>query len=160
MLLARAAVRSGVMPEDRALAADEREEIESNLQHAYLLAGLEEEAPLPPSVVVRAINELVRELMAQHPEQEDAVEFSVALGCLLGEQWRSEFGWEWRVVSFGEDEGYGMVPADRRFVYFPLQDIYHLLVREGDELNLMLLFNMVAGGSLPLASDRQYVSLG
>jgi hypothetical protein len=106
------------MLEDRALAADEREEIESNLQHAYLLAGLDEEAPLPPSVVVRTINELVRELMAQHPEQEDAVEFSVALGCLLGEQWRSEFGWEWRVVSFGEDEGYGMVPADRRIRLF------------------------------------------
>ena len=62
-------------------------------------------------------------------------------------------------VALGDFEGYAVVPADRRFVYFPVQDIRHLL-REAGELNLLLLFNMVAAGSVPPASDRDYLPLG
>src|SRR5262249_53710394 len=37
-------------------------------------------------------------------DQARAVDLSVALGCLLGQQWHREFGWEWRVVILGEYE--------------------------------------------------------
>lgn len=160
MSLARVGVVSGVVPVDRELAADEREEIQNCLAQGYRLAELDPQGSAEPDVIVRAINELVRDLRADRPQDQQVIEFSVALGALLGEQWCRELDWEWRVVIFGQDEGYGVVPADRRYVYLPLQDIYQLFLREEDELNLMLLFNLVADGSLPPAADRQYVSLG
>lgn len=64
------------------------------------------------------------------------------------------------MVVSGEDENYGVVPPDRSFVYFAMQDVYELLVSDTAELNLLLLFNMAAAGDLPPASSREYVSFG
>jgi hypothetical protein len=52
------------------------------------------------------------------------------------------------------------VPPDRSFVYFAMNDVYQLLSDETAELNLLLLFNMVAAGEMPPASSHEYVSLG
>ena len=148
------------MADERDLNAEEREEIESLLPEAYRLAGLDPEAAPAAGAVVRAVNDLVGRLRAEDLDGERASELALALGCLLGQQWCSEFGWEWRLVIEGEFEGYGVVPADRRFVYFPMQDVYDLLVREADELNLLLLFNMTAADCLPADSGYAYVGLG
>jgi hypothetical protein len=63
-------------------------------------------------------------------------------------------------VTLDGFEGYGVVPGDSRFVYFAMQDVYDLLVGEAGELNLFLMFNMVAAGNVPPASPHEYVSLG
>jgi hypothetical protein len=52
-----------------------------------------------------------------------------------------------------------LTPADRRFVYFPVKDPHDLLFSKGGELNVLLLFNMVAAGNVPPASRQQYVPL-
>lgn len=109
---------------------------------------------------MRAIDELVGRLRADSPGGERAAELARALGSLLGQQWCSEFGWEWRLVSLPGFESYGVVPSDSRYVYFAIKDIYDLLISETDELNLLLLFNMVAAGNLPPASGHEHVSLG
>jgi hypothetical protein len=148
------------MPDERELSAEERRELEGLLPKAYRLAGLDRE-PIPaPHAVVRAINEFVRQLRADLPGGDQAAELALTIGCLLGQQWCGEFGWEWRLVSLPGFEGYGVVPPDRRFVYFPMQDVYDLLISESDELNLLLLFNMVAAGNVPPASAHEYMSLG
>ena len=103
---------------------------------------------------------MVGRLRVDAPGEDRAIELSLSLGCLLGRQFCSEFGWEWRQVTLNGFEGYGVVPVDRRFVYFAMQDIYNLLVRDTEGLNLLLLFNMVSGGDVPPASSHQYVSLG
>lgn len=109
---------------------------------------------------MRAVSDLVGRLRTEAPDGKRASELSVALGCLLGQQWCVEFSWEWRLVDLGSFEGYGAVPADRRFVYFPMQDIYDLLVSEADELNLLLLFNIAGTGSLPPPPDFRYIPVG
>jgi hypothetical protein len=80
--------------------------------------------------VVRAIEDLVSRLRMDAPGGERAIQLSLTLGCLPGQQWCSEFGWEWRLVTAVRFKGYGVVPADSRFVYFPMKDIYELLVSE------------------------------
>ena len=82
------------------------------------------------------------------------------LGSLLGQQWCSEFGWEWRMVSLPKFSGYGVVPADSRYVYFASKDVYDLLISETDELNLLSLFDMAAAGNLPPASGNEHMTLG
>lgn len=153
-------LESGIVPDERELTAEERQELEGLLPEAWRLVGLDPESVPAAGVVVGAINDLVGRLRTDAPGGERAIELSLALGCLLGQQWCSEFGWQWRLVTSDRFEGYGVVPADSRFVYFAMQDIYNLLVRDTDELNLLLMFNMVAAGDVPPASDHEYVSLG
>lgn len=148
------------MPDERELSAEERRELEGLLPEAYRLVGLDPEPVPAAGVAVRAINELAGRLRMDALDGERTVELSLALGCLLGQQWCSEFGWEWRLVTLGRFQGYGVVPADGSFVYFAMQDVYELLTSETGELNLLLLFNMVAAGDVPPASAHEYVSLG
>jgi hypothetical protein len=148
------------MPDERELSTEERRELEGLLSQAYRLVDLDPELVHAPRAAVRAIDELVGQLRADAPHAEQAVELALTLGCLLGQQWCSAFGWEWRVVTLARFEGYGVVPSDSRFVYFAMQDVYDLLISEADELNLLLLFNMVAAGNLPPASAHEHVSLG
>jgi hypothetical protein len=148
------------MPDERELSAEERRELEGLLPEAYLLVGLDPESVPAAGVVVRAIDDLVGRLRTDAPGGERAIELSLTLGCLLGQQWCSEFGWEWRLVTSGRFKSYGVVPADSRFVYFAMKDVLDLLASETEELNLLLLFNMVAAGNVPPASGHEYVSLG
>lgn len=145
---------------ERELRTEERRYLEGLLPQGYRLVGLDREPVPAPRAVVRAIDELVGRLRADSPGGERAAELARALGSLLGQQWCSEFGWEWRLVSLPGFEGYGVVPSDSRYVYFAIKDIYDLLISETDELNLLLLFNMVAAGNLPPASGHEHVSLG
>jgi hypothetical protein len=154
----RGQLRSGIMPDERELRAEERRELDGLLPQAYQLVGLDPEPVPAAGVVVRAINDLVGRLRTDAPG--GAIELSLTLGFLLGQQWCSEFGWEWRLVTVGRFKGYGVVPADSRFVYFAMQDVYELLVSETEELNLLLIFNMVAAGDVPPASSHEYLSLG
>jgi hypothetical protein len=147
------------MPDEPELSAEERRELYRLLPEAYRLTGLDPES-VPAAVVVRTINDLVSQLRTDAPSGQRAIELSLALGCLLGQQWCREFGWEWRLVTVGTFQGYGVVPADSRFVYFAVKDVYELLVSKMDELNLLLLFNMVAAGEVPPASSHEYLSLG
>jgi hypothetical protein len=148
------------MAEDRELSAEERRELDGLLPQAYRLAGLDTESVPAAAGVVRAINDLVGRLRTDVPGRQRAIELSLTLGCLLGQQWCTEFGWQWRVVTVGTFQGYGVVPADRRYVYFAINDVYELLASETQELNLLLLFNMVAADDMPPASAHEYVSLG
>jgi hypothetical protein len=110
--------------------------------------------------VVRAIDEMVGRLRPDNPNEERATELARTLGSLLGQQWRSEFGWEWRLVSLPRFGSYGVVPSDSRFVYFPIKDVHDLLTSQTEELNLLSLFDMAAAGNLPPASEREHVTLG
>jgi hypothetical protein len=148
------------VPEDRELEADERAEIQGYLLRAGRLTGLAPETAPSPAVVVRAINETVRHLREGRPGSSDAESFSIMLGCLLGEQWRAEFGWEWRLVTEDGVGRFGVVPADRRFAYFPMSDIYRLLTDIEDELNLMLAFDQQADDAHGPAEAGQYLTVG
>jgi hypothetical protein len=148
------------VPEDRELAADERAEIQGYLLRAGRLTGLDPQTAPSPAVVVRAINETVRHLREGRPGTSDAEAFSIMLGCLLGEQWCAEFGWEWRLVTEDGVSRYGVLPADRRLAYFPMSDVYQLLTDAEDELNLTLLFNRQADGALGPAEAGQYLTVG
>jgi hypothetical protein len=148
------------MPDERELNGEERQELEGLLPQAYRLVGLDREPAASADAVVGAINSLIGWLRADAPDGERAIEWSAALGCLLGQQWCSGLGWEWRLVTLDGLEGYGVVPADRRFVYFPMQDIHDLLTSEADELNLLLLFSMVSAGDVPPAAPHDYLPLG
>lgn len=99
------------MPDERELSAEERRELEGLLPEAYRLVGLDPEPVPAAGVAVRAINELAGRLRMDALDGERTVELSLALGCLLGQQWCSEFGWEWRLVTLGRFQGYGVVPA-------------------------------------------------
>jgi hypothetical protein len=146
--------------DERELSAEERQEIDALLPQGWQLAGLDPHTGPAAGAVVRAVNDLVGQLRKDALSQERAAELALTLGCLLGQQWCREFGWEWRYVSIGTFQGYGVVPAGGRFVYFAMHDVHELLVSQTAELNLRLLFNLVAAGDLPPASDREYVSLG
>jgi len=148
------------MPDERELSAEEFRELEGLLPQAYRLVGLDPGSAPSASAVVRAINDVIGRLRADPPGEERAIDLSLALGCLLGQQWCTGLGWEWRLVTVGGFEGYGVVPADRRFAYFPMRDLHDLLRRKASELNVLLLFNMVAAGNVPPASPHEYVRLG
>ena len=145
---------------ERELRAEEREWLDGLLPEAYRLTGLDRELVSAPRAVVRAIDELAGRLRAENPGGERAGELAGTLGSLLGQQWCSEFGWEWRMVSLPKFSGYGVVPADSRYVYFAFKDVYDWLVSETDELNLLSLFDTAAAGNLPPASAREHMTLG
>jgi hypothetical protein len=117
------------MPDERELSAEERRELNGLLPQAYRLVGLDPDPVPATGVVVSAIDHLVGRLRTDVLGRERATELSLTLGCLLGQQWCSEFGWEWRLVTLDGFEGYGVVPADSRFVYFAMQDVYGQLAR-------------------------------
>ena len=156
----QAARRLSAWHGERELRAESRRYLEDLLPQAYHLLGLDQEPLPPPGAIVRAIDELVGRLRADRPSEKRAAELSGALGSLLGHQWCSELGWDWRMVSLRKFESYGVVPPDSRFVYFPIKDVSDLLVSETEEVNLLLLFNMAAAGNLPPASDHEHVMLG
>jgi hypothetical protein len=124
-----AAVKIPLMPDERELSAEERRELNGLLPQAYRLVGLDPDPVPATGVVVSAIDHLVGRLRTDVLGRERATELSLTLGCLLGQQWCSEFGWEWRLVTLDGFEGYGVVPADSRFVYFAMQDVYGQLAR-------------------------------
>jgi hypothetical protein len=124
-----AAVKIPLMPDERELSAEERRELNGLLPQAYRLVGLDPDPVPATGVVVSAIDHLVGRLRTDVLGRERATELSLTLGCLLGQQWCSECGWEWRLVTLDGFEGYGVVPADSRFVYFAMQDVYGQLAR-------------------------------
>ncbi len=156
----QAARRISAWHGERELRAEERRYLQGLLQQAYRLLGLDPEPVPPPRAVVRAIDEVVGRLRADHPGGERAAELAGMLGTLLEQQWCSEFGWDWRLVSLRRFESYGVVPPDSRFVYFATKDVYDLLISETEEVNLLLLFNMAAAGNLPPASAHEHITLG
>jgi hypothetical protein len=150
-----------VVTEERELYPEEVAQLDEMLPEAWRRVGIDPIAAPAPGDTVEAVNELVRRLRSDGVDQAQVTDIAFTLGYLLGEQWRAEFGWEWRHVTYDDGfTGYGVVPADRRFAYFVMNDLYHLFTDPDDELNLLLLFNMVREGVLPADDARKYVSLG
>ncbi len=148
------------MTQERELSAEEVSELNGMLPEAWRLLGIDPAAAPSPRDTVSAVNEFVGRARGDGMDRERAIELSFVLGALLGEQWRTELGWQWRLVTLGRFQGYGVVSADRRFVYFAMNDLHHLLIDADDELNLLLLFNMAREGTLSGEVGRGYVSLG
>lgn len=143
---------------ERELSAEQRDYLDGRVPEAYRLLGLDQESS--PGAVVRAIDELVGRVRAEHPSEQRTAELWGALGSLLGRQWCDELGWHWSQVSLRRIESFGVVPPDSRYVYFPVAAVYDLLTGETEDVNLLSLFTMAAAGDLPPASGNEHLRLG
>ena len=89
-----------------------------------------------------------------------AAGMDLALACAWGEQLRAATGFEWTNVRWGGGNSIGIVPADRRFVIYPLPYFRRMLAGPDVDNTILLLFNMVLAGNVPDAAPHSFVSLG
>lgn len=102
-----------------------------------------------PKSIVAAIDKYVAEHQADEIDR-DAI---ISLGALLGTQYVRAFGWKWAELVYAEDHTvYSVVDPAHQIGNQPLVWVLHV-VEEGQELNFLLNFNMVAAGNMPPPRD-------
>jgi hypothetical protein len=144
-------------PTERALTAEEQEELTSLIQD-----GLEKLEPAPedindPDQIVRSIHRFVTQVKRQTQPVGKLEAVGFAVGALWGDQLCRTLDWQWVHLSYQNGfEGYAVVSPERRYVNFPMHFVFDILVKPERDNTVALLFNMLQAGKRPPASANVY----
>jgi hypothetical protein len=114
-----------------------------------------------PQRIAAAVYQAVNELRERKGvKKEEKVQAAIDLGALWGQALCAAAGWEWRFTAPSSGEStHAVCSPNRSHVVDPLEVVFGLLSSRRAENNLLLLFNMIAAGDLPLSAKNSYCPL-
>jgi hypothetical protein len=150
------------MPKERKLSEDELNEIQRLAEEVFSWIP-KPESPDDPEQVIEAIDEYVvklKNIEKRKFSKDQATDIAFQLGPRWGEEMRRALGWDW--INFQDDRGgeaYAVAAPDRSVICFPMETIYRKLLERAPDVTIMLIFNMIKGGSVP-GKPGSYHSIG
>lgn len=139
------------MSKERKLSEDEFSEIQRLAGEVFDWIP-KPENPGDPEQVIEAIDHHVVQLKKVEKRRfskEEATDIAFQLGPRWGEEMRRALGWDW--INFQDDRGgeaYAIAAPDRSVICFPMDTIYLKLLQENPDVTMMLIFNMLKGGTV------------
>jgi hypothetical protein len=154
------------MPSERALTPQESEEFRSCAQTGLKLLSLAGRATTPASAAL-AVQKYVDGWHSHSPgflasffnRRPSIVDAALALGTVWGDQMVQKFGWQWTCVNNGTGDYYGVATPDRSLVAYPTYFVKECLDNPEVDCKLMLAFNMVSSGKIPVQPPKGYANL-
>jgi hypothetical protein len=146
--------------DDRPLTDEEREEVTGCVAYARDLLGCGESAG------AEELQATIHDAITRFRSAPDAFpglaqqDLAVCLGCLWGQAVCDECGWSWALVTLDDgDEVYGILPADKAQVVFPMAYVHDLLDEPDSHETNLVLYDTIKKGPLPEATPGEYLVL-
>ncbi|MGB8647775.1 MAG: hypothetical protein WCF84_21250 [Anaerolineae bacterium] len=148
------------MIRERKLTTEELQEIAEAGQEAVALIPALAEQP-DSQAFVGTIHAFIDQARRTSYPADETEQMSIPLGACLGAVICHTANWEWTYVTLENGfQGYGVVPADRGYVLFPMSWVHALLARPERENNILKLVGLLRSGQLPSNKQKTYMQLG